>query len=93
MRRIEQEDPARHHAAEHVITLQELRLMARHEVRLLHQVMRRDGPRPETQMRDGDRPGFLRVINKVPCAKFFVSSPMILIEFLFAPTVPSEPSP
>jgi len=38
-------------------------------------------------------PDFFESYEKYACAYMSVWSPMILIEFLFAPTVPSEPSP
>jgi len=38
-------------------------------------------------------PDFLESYAKYPCAYKSVLSPIILIAFLFAPTVPSEPMP
>ena len=38
-------------------------------------------------------PDFFESYTKNPCAKLGESSPMILIEFLLAPTVPSAPRP
>ena len=67
--------------------------MAGDEVGLADQVGRADRPRAEAQVRDGDRAGLLRVVDEVALGVVSVSSPMILIEFLLAPTVPSEPRP
>ena len=38
-------------------------------------------------------PDFLESYSKKPWTNLLLFSPMILIEFLFAPTVPSEPIP
>ena len=67
--------------------------MAGDEARPPDQVSRLDRPGAEPQVRDRHRPGFLRVIDEVSLGEVGVSSPMILIEFLLAPTVPSAPSP
>ena len=67
--------------------------MAGDEGRASDEVGRADRLRAETQMRDGDGAGLLRVVDEValrPQIRFVADD---LDEFLLAPTVPSAPSP
>ena len=58
------------------------------------QVRRANRLRPEAQVRDRHRARLLRVVDEVALRVLVaVSSAMILIEFLLAPTVPSAPRP
>ena len=63
--RVEQERAAGHQVLEHVVAVQEDRLMAGDEIGLAHQVDRANRLGPEPQVRDGHRAGLLRVIDEV----------------------------
>ena len=58
-----------------------------------NQISGADRIRAEAQMRDGNRAGFFRVINKITLSEYSVASPIILMVFLLALTVPSLPKP
>ena len=64
-RTVEQEHAAWHQRAEHVVALEENPLMAGDEVRLGDQVAGMDRLRPEAQVRDRHRAGFLGVVDEV----------------------------
>ncbi len=63
--RVEQERAAGHQVLEHVVAVQEDRLMAGDEIGLADQVDRANRLRAEAQVRDGHRAGLLRVIDEV----------------------------
>jgi len=63
------------------------------EPRLSNEIGRTDRFLRETEVGDRDGARFLRVVDEVALRLLAVSSPMILIEFLFALTVPSAPRP
>ena len=65
VRRVQQERAARHQRFDHVVPLQEHRLMTRDEIRLADQIRRTNRLRPEPQMRHRHAAGFLRVINEI----------------------------
>ncbi len=67
--------------------------MAGHEVGVVDIDMERMGVLAEAQVADGDAAGLLGVVLEVRLTYMSVWSPMILMEFLLAPTVPSEPRP
>ena len=64
-RRIEQERPARHQRLDHIISLEKHGLMARDEIGAGHQIRGTDRLRPEAQVGNRHRAGFLGVINEV----------------------------
>ena len=51
--------------AQHVLPVEEPRVVARDEARALDEVARTDGVRAEAQVRDGDRAGLLGVVDEV----------------------------
>ena len=65
VRRVHEEDRARHGGVEHVVAVQELLLVARDEVRARDEVGRPDGLRPEAEVGDRDGAGLLRVVHEV----------------------------
>ena len=64
-RAVEQEDTALVHVANHIVFVDVRRVVASHEVRFVDKVGRFDRFFTETQVRDGDTAGFLRVIGEV----------------------------
>src|SRR6266536_6070565 len=64
-RRIKEKGSAGHKILEHIMGLEQERLVAGHEVRLRDEIGRSYRTRCEAQMRDGDRAGLLRVVNKI----------------------------
>ena len=90
---VEQQRRAGRRPAEHVDLLEQPEVVAADEARLLHEVRRPDRLRPEAQVRHGLRARLLRVVDEVALGVQVSSAPRILIVFLFAPTVPSEPRP
>ena len=70
-RRIQQERSVRREVFEHVVGLEQERLMAGNELRLTNKVGRSDWARAKTQMRDGHRAGFLRIVNEISLRKVF----------------------
>ncbi len=67
-------------------------VVAGDEIRLGDQVRRLDRLIAEAQVRYGDAARFLGVVGEIGLGVMSVLSPMILMEFLLAPTVPSAPS-
>lgn len=78
---------------EHVVTADVSRIVAGNEVRRRDRVFAGDRLVAETQVRNRDAAGLLRVVDEVGRTYLLVWSPMILTEFLFEPTVPSPPRP
>ncbi len=64
-RRAEEESAARFRLAEHVVLLQEGEVVAGDEVGVVDQVRRVDRLSAETQVRSGDGPRLLRVVDEV----------------------------
>ena len=62
---VQQEGPAFRQFLRHFVALDELRLVAPDEIRGRDKVGRANRPRPEAQVRDGHRPGLLRVVNEI----------------------------
>ena len=68
-RRVEQERSAGREVPEHVIRLEQERLMAGDEVAPADKIGRSDRARAEAQMRDRHRAGFFRIVNKISLGK------------------------
>jgi predicted DNA-binding protein (UPF0278 family) len=68
---VQQHDGTRRGAGQHIAAIQEVELMDADEVGRLHQIRRLDRIRPETQMRDRLRAGFLGVVDEITLGKKF----------------------
>ena len=63
--RIEQEDRPRRRGAQHIIALEETKLMDGNQVRFVNEIGAVDRVRPKTQMRNGERARLFGIIDKV----------------------------
>ena len=78
----------------YLIVLEDIRrIVAGNEVCLGYIVRGLDRLITESEVRNGNAAGLLGVVLEVSLINLSVWSPMILMEFLLAPTVPSPPSP
>ena len=68
---VQQEDAARGSIAQHIDALEEGELVAGHKLSAGDQVRRADGLGAKAQVRDGDRAGFLRVVDEVTLGVVF----------------------